>query len=329
MSGRLHHLNFFRRAAVGIHSIHFMKLQLSITSLAISLIANHTVFADHGPGTSGSGFITFSAETLKPGQFSSSFQFDWTEFDSPGGMPEEVDLLDRSFLSTFNVSYGVVENFQLGLTYGYFSSEGNREFEHGDEVTFDPDGFTDVWLTGKYRFYQGSAGQFAMLGGIKTPTGDSTLTNSEGEPVEPSATAGTGAWDGLAGFAYTVPLSATVTLDASAIYTFRGERHDYRLGDRLDLGTSLAWRVCGDAVTYPQVSLVAEATLRHVQKSEEGGADDAATGGTVLFLSPGVKVSFTERLAASMGVQFPVVQDLNGDQLERDFRLITGISYTF
>ncbi len=306
-----------------------MKLHFSITSLAISLIANHTAFADHGPGTSGSGFITFSAETLKPGQFSSSFQFDWTEFDSPSGMPEEVDLLDRSFLSTFNVSYGVAENFQLGLTYGYFSSEGNREFENGEEVTFDPDGFTDLWLTGKYRFYQGPAGQFAMLGGIKAPTGDSTITNSEGEPVEPSATAGTGAWDDLVGFAYTVPLSATVTLDASAIYTFRGEAHDYRLGDRLDLGSSLAWRVCGDAVTYPQVSLVAEATLRHVQKSEEGGADDEATGGTVLFLSPGMKVSCTERLAASMGVQFPVVQNLNGDQLETDFRLITGISYTF
>jgi hypothetical protein len=306
-----------------------MKLQLSITSLVISLVAIHTASADHGPGTSGSGFITFSAETLKPGQFSSSFQLDWTEFDSPGGKPEEVDLLDRSFLSTFNVSYGIMENFQLGLTYGYFASEGNREFENGDEVTFDPDGFTDLWLTGKYRFYQGPAGQFALLGGIKAPTGDSSITNSEGEPVEPSATAGTGAWDGLAGFAYTVPLTAAVTLDASAIYTFRGEAHDYRLGDRLDLGSSLAWRVCGDAATYPQVSLVAEATLRHVQMSEEDGADDEATGGTVLFISPGVKVSFSERLAASVGVQFPVVQNLNGDQLETDFRLITGISYTF
>ena len=307
----------------------FMKLHFSITSLAISLIAHHTALADHGPGTSGSGFITFSAETLKPGQFSSSLQFDWTEFESPSGMPEEVDLLDRSFLTTFNLSYGVVENFQLGLTYGYYASEGNREFENGDEVTFDPDGFSDLWLTGKYRFYQGPAGEFAMLGGIKAPAGDSSVTNSEGESVEPSATAGTGAWDGLAGFAYTVPLSATVTLDASAIYTFRGEAHDYRLGDRLDLGSSLAWRVCGDAATYPQLSLVAEATLRHVQKSEEGGADEEATGGTVLFLSPGVKLSFNERLAASLGIQIPVVQNLNGDQLETDFRLITGISFTF
>jgi hypothetical protein len=306
-----------------------MKLHFSITSLFISLITTHSSLADHGPGTSGSGFTTLTAETLKPGQFSSSFQFDWTEFDVPGGTPEGVDLLDRSFLSTINVSYGVMENFQLGLTYGYFAAEGNREFEEGEVVTFDPDGFTDLWLTAKYRFYQGPVGQFAVLGGIKFPTGDSSLTNNEGERVEPAATAGTGAWDGLLGVAYTVPLNAALTLDASTLYTFRGERYDYRLGDRADAGVSLAWRVCGDAKSYPQVSLVAEATLRHVQKSEEEGEADGATGGTVLFLSPGVKVSFTERLAASVGFQLPVVQDLNGDQVETSFRLITGLSFSF
>ncbi|MBX7210160.1 MAG: transporter [Verrucomicrobiaceae bacterium] len=306
---------------------------LALVFVVLSLIT--PARADHGPGTSGSGFTTLTAETLKPGSFSSTFQFDWTEFDVPSGDVIGVDLLDRSFLSTLNVSYGVADNFQLGLTYGYFAAEGNREFEEGEDgeepelSTFDPDGFTDLWLTGKYRFYQGPAGQVALIGGIKFPTGDSRLTNSEGEQVEPAATAGTGAWDGMAGLAYTVPLNAALTLDASALYTFRGERYDYRLGDRLDVGTSLAWRVCGNAKTYPQVSLVAEATLRHVQKSEEEGESDGSTGGTVIFLSPGVKASFTERCAASVGVQLPVVQDLNGNQAETAFRLITGVSFSF
>lgn len=306
-----------------------MKKQIPFILASMLFLLSAPVHADHGPGTSGSGFTTLTAETLKPGKFSSTFQFDWTEFDVPGGDVEGVDLLDRSFLSTLNVSYGVMDNFQLGLAYGYFAAEGNREFEDGELVTFDPDGFTDLWLTGKYRFYQGPVGQFAILGGIKAPTGDSRLTNSAGEQVEPAATAGTGAWDGMAGLAYTVPLNAALTLDASALYTFRGERYDYRLGDRVDVGTSLAWRVCGDATTYPQVSLVAEATLRHVQKSEEEGEADDSTGGMVLFLSPGVKVSFSEACAASVGVQLPVVQDLNGNQAETAFRLIAGVSFSF
>ena len=306
-----------------------MKSHFLIHSFIISIIGSHSVFADHGPGTSGSGFTTLTAETLKPGHFSTSFQSDWTEFASPGGMPEGVDLLDRSFLSTLSLGYGVVENFQLGLTYGYFASEGNREFENGDKVTLDPNGFTDLWLTGKYRFYQGPAGGFALLGGIKAPTGNSSLRNSEGELAEPSATAGTGAWDGQVGLAYTVPLTAKLTLDASAIYTLRGEAHDYRLGNRLDLGSSLAWRLFGDAVTFPQTSLVMEATLRDVAKSEAGGQQDSGTGGTVLFLSPGVKISFTQQLGASLGVQIPVIQNLGGNSLETDFRLISGISYSF
>lgn len=306
-----------------------MKTNNTTLLLALSLFATGLASADHGPGTSGSGFTALTAETLQPGKFSSSFQFDWTEFDVPGGQPEGVDLLDRSFLSTFNIGYGVADNFQLGLTYGYFAAEGNREFEDGEKVTFDPDGFTDLWLTGKYRFYHGPAGQLAVLGGLKFPTGESDLLNSEGERVEPAATAGTGAWDGQAGLAYTVPLNAALTFDASALYTFRGERYDYRLGNRLDAATSLAWRVCGDAKSYPQVSLVAEATLRHVQKSKEGGEDDDDTGGTVLFLSPGVKISFTERLAASVGVQLPVIQNVNGSQVETSFRVMTGLSFAF
>jgi Putative MetA-pathway of phenol degradation len=311
-------------------SLHLsMKAPYSLSSLFVILISQHAALADHGPGTSGSGFTTLSAEILKPGRFSSSVQTDWTEFDVPAGKPEGVDLLDRSCLTTFNMSYGIIENVQLGLTYGYYAAEGNREYEKGDELIFDPDGFTDLWLSGKCRVYQGPIGQFALLAGMKAPTGDSTLTNSDGEEVEPSATAGTGAWDAQAGVAYTIPLRPSLTLDASAIYTLRGERHDYRLGDRLDLGTSLAWHL-GDAKgTYPQVSLVAEAILRHVQKSEVSGTDDGGTGGTVLFLSPGVKVSFAESMAASLAVQLPVIQNLNGDALETDFRLLAGFSYSF
>lgn len=287
------------------------------------------VHADHGPGTSGSGFTTLTAETLRAGQFASSFQFDWTEFDDLSGSPEGVDMLDRSFLSTVSISYGLLDNFQLGLSIGYYSAEGAREFEGGDLVTADPDGLTDLWLTGKYRFYQGPSGKLSVIGGIKAPTGDSDVTNSEGERLEPSATAGTGAWDALLGVAYSLPISSRVNLDADALYTFRGERYDYRLGDRWDLGAAISWLVLGKDGHYPQLSIVGETTVRHISKSEADGKMDGNTGGTVLFLSPGLRVGFSKNMAASLGMQFPVVQNLNGEQLETRFRLITGISVAF
>ena len=50
-----------------------MKSHLFIHSLIISLIGSQAGFADHGPGTSGSGFTTLTAEMLKPGHFAITF----------------------------------------------------------------------------------------------------------------------------------------------------------------------------------------------------------------------------------------------------------------
>src|SRR6185436_19222649 len=107
---------------------------------------------------------TQSGETLKPGKFSVELRTDYTEFEhlssaqlaGKAAQAGSFDLLDRSFVSTIGVSYGVVENFQLGLTLGYYEAVNAREAEFdagtGDTeiLTFDPDGLTDLWLTGKY-----------------------------------------------------------------------------------------------------------------------------------------------------------------------------------
>ncbi len=324
--------------------------KLILSTLITAAISTHAL-ADHGPGTSGSGTFTESAETLKPWQWSATVRFDWTEFrsvsDSELADKEAFELIDRAFLTTLNLGVGITENFQLGLTFGYYAADGAREVEHAEEAgeheeeeaahdaggpefsTYDPDGWTDLWLNAKYRLYRGPAGQFAVYGGLKFPVGDDRVINSAGERVEPAATPGTGAWDGMFGAAYTVPLAPNLALDASTQYTLRGERYDYRLGNRFDAGVALGWRFIGDAKSFPQVSLHAEANVRAVAKSKASGERDPNTGGTVLFLSPGLRVRFCENAAWSCGVQLPVVQDLNGDQVETDFRVTSSFNITF
>ena len=308
------------------------------TILATLIIAvTATAFADHGPGTSGSGAFTESAETLKPGQWSTAIRLEWTEFKTPGAGEladaEAFELIDRALLTTLNLSVGLAENFQLGIAFGYYSVEGTREIEQGEEgpelSTSDPDGWTDLWLTGKYRVYRGPAGQVALYGGVKAPVGEDRFFNSAGERLEPAATPGSGAWDGMAGAAYTFALTPGLALDASAQYTLRGEKHGYRLGNRFDAGVALGWRIFGDAKSFPQVSLQAEANVRAVRRSDTEEGRDGNTGGTVLFLSPGARVRFTEHAAWSVGVQLPVVQDLNGDQAETAFRVTSSFSFTF
>jgi hypothetical protein len=333
-----------------------MKSSVLLSFILLATVAQCR--ADHGPGTSGSGAFTESAETLKPRQWSLGARFDWTEFDNPADASlvdkGHFDLLDRSFLTNFNVSVGVTENFQFGLGFGYYAAEGSREVAHnhgapaeaghgggGNEeehseaekkpefITFDPDGWTDLWLTGKQRLYRGPAGQFAVFLGVKFPVGETRVLDSEGDRVEPAATPGTGAWDGMIGAAYTQSLAPDVALDVSAQYTFRGEKFDYQLGNRFDIGAALGWRIIGAAQTFPQVSLQAEANVRSVERSESSGEQEENTGGTVLFLSPGARVRFSEHAALSVGVQVPVVQDLNGDQLETAFRFTTSVNISF
>jgi len=331
---------------------------LFLTTL-ITAATTSSAFADHGPGTSGSGAFTESAETLKPWQWSATVRFDWTEFKTPSAGElagkEAFELIDRAFLTTLNLGVGITENFQFGLLFGYYAADGTREIEHHEHEaggheepggheetaeaghgagepefsTYDPDGWTDLWLNAKYRLYRGPAGQFALYGGVKFPVGEDRIVNSAGESIEPAATPGTGAWDGMFGAAYTVSLRPNLALDASVQYTLRGERYDYRLGNRFDAGAALGWRVIGEAKSFPQVSLQAEANVRAVAKGKASGESDPNTGGTVLFLSPGVRVRFCEYAAWSVGVQLPVVQDLNGDQVETDFRVTSSVTIAF
>jgi hypothetical protein len=318
--------------------------QLSITAaLGTVLATTTTARADHGPGTSGGGAATQSGETLKPGKFSLELRTDYTEFENLSSSQISAkaakaggfDLLDRSFLSTIGVSYGVVENFQVGLAIGYYDAVKAREAEFdsgtGDTeiVTFDPDGVTDLWLTGKYRFYRGPLGNIAVLGGVKFPTGKFDVKNSEGERVEPSATAGSGSYDGMLGLACSRFLTPRLTFDASAQYTLRTEADDFKLGDRIDAGAAFAYRFTEDIQKFPQVSAFAEANVRHLAKSQEDGDRDPNTGGTLLFLTPGVRVGFTKNLSFTVSSPLPVVQELNGTQLKTSYKVNGGLTFSF
>jgi len=258
-----------------------LKKKLSFIALPLFLLLANSLRADHGPGTSGGGFSTQSGETLKPGKFALEIREDYTEFkglsqgeiDSKASRAGNIDLIDRSFLHSVSLSYGILDNLQASLSLGYYDAVGASEAEFNDATgeteiaTFNPDGLTDLWLTGKYRFYRGPIGSFAVFGGVKFPVGKSDVRNTADEAVEPSATAGSGAFDGMLGLAYSRFLTSRLTWDFSAQYTIRGQHHDFRLGDRIDAGTALAWRFVEDVSKFPQFSVFGEASVRHLFKS--------------------------------------------------------------
>jgi len=298
------------------------------------------VEANHGPGTGG-GATTIPAITLKSGIFSLGLRTELTEFEpiSDSKLFEKAekagsfDAIDRTFLHTMDIGYGVTDDLTLGLNIGWFEAINFRESElEDDEVEVfqaNPDGITDLWLSGKYRFWRGPQGHYAILLGVKFPTGVDDKENDAGEKLEAVEQPGSGSYDFATGFAYSRWLTADWTLDTNIQYILRTEgARDFEIGDRMDWNLATAYQVI-PRNKYPNFAPVGEINVKYLFRDEENGRDERNSGGTTVFLSPGVRIGVTSRLGVGASVSFPVFQNVLGEQQETDFKAAVGVSYSF
>lgn len=63
---------------------------------------------------------------------------------------------------------------------------------------------------------------------------------------------------------------------------------------------------------------------RRIGKTRTNGITEGASGGNLLFLSPGAQL-ITKRFIVEASVQVPVWQNLNGPQLEDDFTAVLSV----
>src|SRR5215475_1563138 len=109
------------------------------------------------------------------------------------------------------VAYGLTHDLTLGMRVPWVGRTGIRE---GDEANpLDPIvlnrgstfGFSDVTFLGQYRFFNDKKTQTeaAVLLGVKAPTGLTNRYDNQGELFDAEFQPGTGAWNGLFGFAAT------------------------------------------------------------------------------------------------------------------------------
>jgi hypothetical protein len=308
----------------------------------ISLFFCTCAYANHGPGTSGGGSSTASGETMKQGGAEVTFRLDYTQFEDitkteaarlarKGG---EFDALNDSLVATIEGAYGITNDFQLGVTIGYYWGSGflDSESEDGVDVeqsTADPEGLTDLWLTGKYRLLKGRPGHLSVIGGVKFPTGRDDVELSNGQKLEPSSQPGTGSYDFQLGLAYSRFLTSQLTIDASTIYTFRTEHDGFQVGDRFDFGAALAYRITDSIKSFPQYSVFGEFTgvwLGKDDSDDEG--KNPNSGGTTLYLTPGLRVRFSPAWALTGAISIPVMQDLNGEQIETTYKATLALSWS-
>ena len=141
---------------------------------------------------------------------------------------------------------------------------------------------------------------------------------------------GSGSWDPFAGVVATYQV-LDFQLDAQASYRVNTEANGFEFGDVARFDASLQYRLwprtLGRGVPGFLYGIL-EANLIHEDRDEDGGVDDPNSGGTTLFLTPGLQY-VTKRWIVEAAVQLPAVQDLNGTALENDYVVRAGFRFNF
>jgi hypothetical protein len=218
--------------------------------------------------------------------------------------------------------YGVTPDLALFAIFPYiFRNVELTDPSSGKRIDKNDSGIGDLTLIGRYTIYakdypSGTA-RFAPLAGIKLPTGDDDLEPITTESVDLQfGGVSTITWD-----------FGRHEIDADMIYRVNTEAKDFEKGNDLIYDLAYEFRVL--PWTLPDVGapnflyLVAEANGIFSQKSELNGKTIDNSGGSILFLSPGIQFA-TKRYILEASIQLPVIQDLNGNQVETDFVFTAG-----
>ncbi len=171
-----------------------------------------------------------------------------------------------------------------------------------------------------------------LRAGAKAPTGARSVPAVGGEEPEPSARPGTGSWDAILGLhamrrspssaADALAPARSVFASLEARWNGRGTE-DYRLGRELQASLGASRSLAGPLTGLAQVNL----RLRGRDTPGRTDALAANTGGTWLFVSPGVALRGPHGVNVSVDVQLPVYQRVNRIQIVAPWMLLTGVSW--
>jgi len=211
---------------------------------------------------------------------------------------------DRDTELGLELTYGITGDWAAGIELPYARAL------KGDKSS---SGLGDASLFTKYRFWRKDSLGLQRSATVLLKLKANTAANKDTPAL------GTGSTDAIFGLAY--------GYESRKWYHWAGARYrkngtnaaGLRRGDKilLDLVGGIRPKLTG--YLEPDTVWLLELNGELGQRAERNGFELGNTGGTEVFLSPGI--FWTKRnFAIKAGVQIPIYQDLNGDQKETDYR---------
>jgi hypothetical protein len=321
-----------------------------ILALAAPALADHT--GPTGVGSSGGGIDVQGPETLEAGHFAVGQQ---TTLNLPQDRSDtalaalaaqhvHAHNSDYTLNAALGVAYGVSDRLTISAQLPYVRRDGLREGEHSHSggVTTNAvvplgsvSGFGDASILAKYSL---AGGALALIGGIKVPTGGTHSRDLSGERLETEHQPGTGSWDPIAGAALGVPLG-WAKVDASVLYQFAGKgAQATQLGDRLQAGVALSHRFGPPEHHHDEGEhehhhaswdVFASTSLEWEGRQTIAGAAEQESGGTTVWLTPGVRYNSASEFSLAAAVGLPLWQDIRASHPDNRVRLIVSAGKAF
>lgn len=254
-------------------------------------------------------------------------------FNQSGNDPSGANRDHHVALSASVLGYGVTPDLALFGVVPVATKKLKLTMPGGARVTRKDSGLGDIRAFARYTAYKknmpGKTFRIAPFAGIELPTGKNTQTDALGR-LPPAVQLGSGSWDPFGGVIVTYQ-TLDFEIDLQASYQANTKADGFEFGDvaRLDasLQTRLWPRELSDS-TSAFIYGVGELNLIHKEKNRAAGLANPNTGGTTLFGLLGLQY-VTARRIIEAGVQLPLVQDLNGTALERDYIVRGSVRFNF
>jgi hypothetical protein len=248
--------------------------------------------------------------------------------DDPSPMDRELTVL----AAPTALAYGATRRLALFAVVPFVDKSLDVDTPAG-RVERGKSGLGDSLFFGRYTLLQvdrpGETIRLAPFGGLKVPTGDHRERDRLGRLPRPLQL-GTGSWDPLFGTAFTWQTLAW-EFDADAAYLVRTTADRFRFGDVAQADASFQYRLwprrLGPGVPAFLYGVL-ETNLVWQGKDRMGDVVDQDSGGVTWFLDPGIQF-VTRRWILEAAVQLPAVQELNGEALGMDYRVIAGFRWWF
>jgi len=240
------------------------------------------------------------------------------------------EIRTQNTLVQLGALWGVTERLTLAADLPLIN---DREHEHFDDVgpsefftrQDGASGFGDVRLGARYALLVKSKDILVGSLAVKLPTGEYRLRDSEGDINEPTIQPGSGSYDAIAGLYYARQvLPMAVEVFASAARKTNTENDlDYRFGSE-NLVSAGVQHMAGARFSWS-----AQVNLRRTAHDVYRGDLVDSTGGTLVNLTPGIRVQSGRAAAFYAFAQIPVHQDVHDAQLAPRTAFLVGISKTF